>query len=256
MITFHYSDKVLANVAGKYNELTSKQLIAVAAILQKGYEEVDARLRALKVLLGISLYKFAVIPADVKGRMIEHIEWVFDKNTLTTQLLPVYDTLHGAADAFDNLTMGEWNACEIFYDQLVQQDDEDALNRIVAVLYRRPKKDYDTELDSDGDIRVPFNANEIDYHVKTVKSWPSKVKVAILFWYDGCRQHLKELYDLFDKPADDETSEPGMFELIRGLCGKHYGTFKEVEGLNVHIVMRELEVLKKEAAEIERLMKK
>jgi hypothetical protein len=264
MITFHYSNERIKNVAGEYNELTGKQLIAIASILNKEFPEDVAKLKILKVLLNKSLYTFSLIPLNAKAAMFEHIGWVFAKNTLTAQLIPSYTikgrrkVLHGAAGAFDNLTMGEWNACEIFYDQFIHKEGEgnEELDKLVAVLYRRPKKNYNVELDTDGDIRVAFNANEIDYHVNTVKHWPFNVKMAILFWYNGCRQHLKDLYDLFDKPADGDVTDPGMFELIRGLCGKHYGTFREVEGLNVHIVMRELEVLKKEAAEIEMQMRK
>jgi hypothetical protein len=258
MITFHYQKRKFTNVAAEYNELTGKQLIALSEITGNDLPEDAAKLKALKVLLGFSLYRFSLIPMDAKAAMIEHITWVFEKNTLTTQLITSYKylfgkKLYGPADAFDNLTMGEWNACEIYYDLLVQHEDEGALTNLVAVLYRRAKENYNTKLDSDGDIRVEFNPNEISYHAKTVKRWPLNVKLAILFWYDGCREHLKSLYDLFGSGGDG-TEEPGMFELIRGLCGDRYGSFKEVEKINVHLVMRELELMKKEAAEIERQM--
>ncbi len=193
--------------------------------------------------------------------MLPFIEWVFEQNTLTKQHLVSYRKMYGPADDFDNLTMGEWNACEIFYNGMVQhkdtesdmvnEGDEDALNKLVAVLYRLPKPKYDKVLNSDGDIRMPFNENEIDFYKKKIARWPAAVKMAIVLWYDGCREHLKEQYDLFDN-ADSGDGEPGMFELIRGMCGKRYGNFKEVEKMNVHIVMRELEMMKKEAEEMPR----
>jgi len=149
--------------------------------------------------------------------------------------------------------MAEWNACERYYADLVKGDDEHALNCFVAILYRLPKKDYDKRLNSAGDIRRPFNPHEIGYYAAKISRWPVAIKTAILLWFDGCREQIHALYDVFGKPSDTSTDEPGMFEVIRALCGDKYGSFEQVEHLNVHVAMREIELSKQEAAELEKL---
>jgi hypothetical protein len=254
MKTLVYGRKEYGLIADQYNELSGKQLMRIAAILIKGEDELLANLRALRVLLKMNLFRFFMVPADAKQRMLEHCTWIFERNGLTKQLITYYRGMYGPADDFDNLTMGEWNACEIFYRDLVEESSDEALDKLVAVLYRKAKPEYDRKLNTDGDIRQPFKMFEIDYYSKKIKHWPAEVKLSVLLWFDGCREQLKQCYSLFDGTGT-APGDPGMFDVIRGLCGDKYGSMKNVEDLNVHLALRELDAMKKEAAEIEKQYK-
>ena len=254
MIDFFTGTKKYTVTAESYNELSADQLLKLCSIFLRREEKQIAEWKALKILLKINLYQFLRLSQYAKKEMISTIGWIFDRNSLTKQLLPVYKGFYGPDSEWDNLTMAEWNACEIYYEQMVAGDDE-ALNNLISVLYRKPKPSYDRVKNIEGDIRIAFNANLCAYYAKKkIKKWNPSVKMAIVTWYDGCREMMKETYDLF---SNDNTTadkkQPGMFEIIRVLCGDKYGSFENVEKMNVHQAFRELELMKNEAEEIKKL---
>jgi hypothetical protein len=257
MITFHYTDEKglqsIGPVADNYNELTGEQLISMCRIFLDAEERAVADLKAMQILLQIdSPKKFFKLSLHLKYEILQHMDWIFDKNGLTKQLLPEYGELYGPADEWNNMNMAEWNACEIFYHQMLTEDDPDAQNMLIGVLYREMKQGYDLKRDPDGDARVEFNPNEIGYYADIVAGWNEEAKMAIITWFDGCREMMKELYpELFEgSPTKHEPKDPGMFEVIRQLSGQKYGSFKEAEKLNVHIAARELVAQIKEAKEL------
>lgn len=251
MVTFHFQYKKYGPVPESYNELSGKQLISIAALFLADMKPGAARLKSLKILLDKSFISFAVIPADAKARMLQYIEWVFKKNTLTDQVLPTYRGFVGPKKEFDNLTLAEFHFAERYYQELITEEGTDALNKLVAVLYRKPKPGYDYKLDSDGDARQRFNANEVDHYAAIISHWPAAVKQAVLFFYDGCRQYLLELYDEVFSGNSGEENEDGMFGIIRGISGDKYGDIDKVEQLNIHTALSELTIQLKEAKQLE-----
>lgn len=247
MIAFHFHNKKYGPVPETYNELSGKQLIGIAGLFLVEMELDTARLKALQILLRRSFFGFAIIPADAKARMLQYIDWVFEKNTVTEQVLPLYRGLVGPKKEFDNLTLSEFHFSERYYNEFVKEGNNDALNKLVAVLYRKPKPGYDYQLDSDGDARQKFNANELDHYASVVTKWPAAVKQAVLFFYDGCRQYLLDLYEEVFSGNSGEENEEGMFGIIRGISGDKYGDIDKVEMLNIHTALNELTVQLKEA---------
>jgi hypothetical protein len=262
MITIEYSNgRKNAEVVmpEEFNDLTGDQLIKLASLKMTGAPKDVAELKALRILLNISEYAFFKISNDIKYRMLQFAEWVWKENTLTKQVLPECYGFYGFKGEFDNLTLGEFHFSEIYYNQLVngetEEEKEEGLNNLVATLYRKPKEDYDTELDSEGDIRIPFNSNETAYYAQTIQFWPPSVKLAIVYIYDGCRQHLINLYDKVFKGSGGDENNDGMFGIIRGLSGDKYGEFDKVERLNIHTALLEIEYQIKEAEELEKANK-
>jgi hypothetical protein len=251
MINFYLHKKKYSLKASCYNELTQEQLIVIAKLFVDNCDKAIAELKVLQLLLNINKVKFFMIPLEAKKEMLPYISWVFeDKNLLTTQLIPYYNGFYGPSSEWDNLTMKEWNSCEVFYELMVSEEEESDfyLNQLIATIYRSPKFLYNKSKNKDGDIRQKYNPNETEFWARKVSKWPIEIKAAILMWYDGCRQMLVNGYDVFDSSTTQtEKVSSGMFEVIRGLCGAKYGNFENVENLNVHIAMRELELQKKEA---------
>lgn len=241
-----------------YNELSGKQVIDICKLFFSSIPLSVARVEALRILLKKNPYSFFRITIEAKAGLLEYIDWVFEKNGLTNQFLPVYrpmyglkGTFYGPASDWDNLIMAEWSACEVYYEWMISGEKDDALDHLIAVLYRKGKKGYDKAKDPDGDIRVPYNHHETGYWAKQIAKWPMALKMGILMWYDGCREMMINTYDVFDSgSAPSDVKAPGMFELIRGLCGNRYGSFDAVEQMNVHKALREMELLKAEAAKL------
>lgn len=235
-----------------FNELTGPQLIALVKLM---HAKGDQSLKTLQILLNKNLPSFLFIKLDAKDRMLPFVDWVFQENTLTAQLIPEYKGFYGPKGEFDNLKLGEFHFTELFYKLLINGDDI-AINNLIAVLYRKPKRGYNKKRDSEGDIRRPFNSNEVDYYAKIIARWPPHVKNAILMWYDGCRQNLVELYDkVFSTAGEDAADELGMYNIIRNLSGDKFGPIKEVEQIFVHHAFLEIEKIIEENEEAEKQMK-
>ncbi len=258
MVTLRYNNKEYT-IPSEYNELTGQQLIMLAPLLKSLVkDDLLIQLQVLRVLMNKSTTAFFFMSVDLRERALMYTNWVFLKNTLTTQLLPEIDGYYGPKSCFDNLTLEEYHCAEIFYTELITDGDAEALNKLIAVLYRKPKSlFYNQHKDPAGDIRKPFNEHEIDYYAKKIAKWPTDTKQAILLWYDGCRQHLIELYaTVFSPtaPVSDEADVRGMFGVIRQIAdGNKYGQFEQVKKLNIHTALLEMEQLIKEAAEANKL---
>jgi len=255
MILIHYERRRYL-MPENFNELTGAQLIRIARMLKAGIMD---ELKLLRILLNKSRIKFWCIPLDAKARMLNLFDWVFAANTLTAQLITSYKGYYAPKGEFDNLTLAEFHFTELFYKMIIEGND-DALNSLIAVLYRKPKRNYDFGKDVDGDARIEFNANLIEYNSKRIaRLFSGEVKTAMMMWYDGCRQHLTELYnEAFSSPGAQETvDEYGMYNLIRNLSGDRFGTIKEVEKVFVHTAFVEVEKIiednKKTEAEIKRM---
>jgi hypothetical protein len=243
-------------------QLSAKQFIEVAAILFTGGDELKCQVKVLKILSGISSFRFVLLKPEVINRAIEHLNWVFQETNVTKQLIPCYKGYHGPISGFDNLRMKEFHMSEMFYRELVSENPDNAnesLNNLVAVLYRLPKKGYDKKRDPDGDIRIDFNHNELPFYSKKIDKWPLKVKQAIFLWYDGCRQELIDNNPMvFKEPSvsDFESQfDTGLYGVMRSLAGDKLGPVEKIESMYVHTAMLEIGMIKEEEKFIEQKMK-
>ncbi len=239
-----YHSKKKISIAENWEEISGKQLIAIAGLLHLGIDDAAiASDKALFILSGKKLLPFLLISLDIRMRCYEHVQWVFQEQNITQQLIPVYKKLHGPESEFGNLQAAEFHHTEIAYQRLVHEDEIDALNELVAILYREPRKNYDLKRNSDGDTRIPFSFGDIEYHKKIVKRWPIQVQQAILMWYDACREQLRTFYPQAFEGIGDSNSNyyDGLFGLIRNIAaGNKYGDFEKVEHMYVHNMFREI----------------
>jgi hypothetical protein len=261
MIAIHYKKRMVL-MASQWAELSPQQYVRVIRQLHKPVTNTwfaaDAMLR---ILTGRNWFSFYLLPADLRWRCYEHLRWVYDKQDCVDQLLPAYNGLVGPTTGFNNLKMVEFHHTEIAYQQYVSGKTEniDALNLLVAVLYRSPKNKrlYDFKRNPDGDFRQAFNANEIEFYEKKIKRWPMAVRLAVFVWYDACREQLfKDYSEAFTGKKKTESYAQGLFEMMRSIAGGKYGVLKDVEQLYVHTAFLEIIASKREADELEKQSKK
>lgn len=247
-----------------FDELSGKQFIGISNLLFTGGEKLKCQVKALKILCGLSDFKFVMLKAAVIDRACQYMDWVFDeKKIITKQLIPSYRSYHGPTSEFDNLRMKEFHMTERYYKEIVNSENEDveaSLNNLVAVLYRPAKGFYNKKRDPDGDIRIDFNHNEIPFHARKAARWPMKVKQAIFLWYGGCRQQLEDNNPLvFKTPSSSDFEsqfDTGMYGVMRNLAGDKLGTVKEIEEMYVVEAMVEIGLIKEEEIYFESKMKK
>jgi hypothetical protein len=249
-------------MASVWDELTPRQYIRVVKLLHKPVKNewyaCDAMLRVLSNRSWLSFY---LLPPDLRWRCYEHLKWVYERQNVTEQLLPHYKDLYGPASGFANLLMIEFHHTEIAYQDYIlsKSEDDAALIRLCAVLYRLPKnkKAYNYKRNPDGDLRQPFNANEIAFYEKKIKRWPMAVKHGVFIWYDACREQLfQDFKEAFTGKAKTDSYAQGLFEMMRSISGGKYGTLKDVEQLHVYTAFLEILASKREAAELEKQHKK
>ena len=237
-------------------EITGTHLVFMAAVLNSGLPKPNAALKMLRILSGLGIWQWWRLPAAVKLQLLDYVQWTFDDFKLCKQLLPCYKSFYGPKDELDNLTLSEFYFAERFYADHIN-GDANAINKLVAVLYRKGKLFYNKTRDKDGDIRQPFNANLVHFYSCIIDDWPAPVKQAIILFYDGCRAKLTENYPkIFSSHNTDANNNADMFGILRGLSGGKYGDLEKVEKMYLHTALLEMNFVIEENEEMERQMKK
>ena len=251
-----YDKNKWITVAETEEEITPVQFMQISKVLHSDMNMLAAGLAVLKIMSGVSWFKFKCIPADAKLICMDHVQWILKEWSPTHQLLPVYKKFYGPADELDNLTLSEFYFCEKYYNDYVCGEGGDrplALNNLVAVLYRAAKPGYDIKKNLEGDIRIPFNGNAVAWYSIMIGRWPLHTRQAVLLYYDGCRKNLAKLYpEIFPQQsvADNDDNDSDMFGIIRGLAGGKYGDFEKTEQLPLHTALRELQYILAEEEKI------
>lgn len=254
MITLIYDIKKSVTIPEAVEELSGKQLIGIAQILATEKNKFTASLKALRVITRLGFLQFLFLTAEAELNCIQHIQFVFEELKLTKQLIPKYKNglfgreLHGPKSDLENLTLSEFFFSEIYYSDFVNNKEASgSLDQLIAVLYRPAKKNYNTRLDKDGDIRIDFNANTVNYYASKIKKCPIGFKHAVLIFYDGCREKIKlNNPNIFGDGGED--NHTGMYGLMRGLAGPKFGEMEKVEKMYLHTALLELNLLIEEAA--------
>jgi len=227
-----YIGKRFYPVPNTYNALSPRQLKEIAGILHAEIPLPEARIRLLLSLLNVprSLrlqWHFLFNISDESRFDMELLaDWILEgANNLTRQLLPVVKIglkkLYGPADELANLSFVEFIKAESAYIAYAKTRDPEALNLLVAILYRPKRKDYSPQSpDFDGDIREKYNDHLVGDRVKLVSRLPLSTRQAIFLFYDGCRALiLKQYPNVFRKPKDDDAKGRGWGHVLRNLAG-------------------------------------
>lgn len=240
-----------------WNELTGKQLIRVMEVLYGNYATDTALLNLLKILTGMSWYRFFRTGMKHKAPFLDLATFLINTNSLTDQLLPVYKRFHGPAKDFDNITGEEFVFSEDLYFKCFtqagpdepRQMHEEYLNELVAILYRRQKPGYKLKVNKDGDPREAFNQYVSAFYAMTyICKWPLAAKLAIFTWYETCRQQMIDSNpDVFDG-GSGEPAKYGLVSVMRVIAeGGIHGTFENVQKMYVKMWMVELNEKAEEA---------
>jgi len=251
----YHKKKELA-LAENITEVNGKQFIAIAGLLHSKLPVQYAAVKMLRIISGLGIWQWWRLSAAVKVQAVQYIGWAFDDFKISKQLIPNYKGFYGPKDELDNFTLSEFYFAEKFYADHIN-GDETALNKLVAVLYRKGKFFYHKTKDKDGDVRVPFNGNLVEYYSRSIASWPAAVKQAILLFYDGCRARIAETNpDIFTSHNTDGNNQADMFGILRGLSGGKFGDLEKVEKLYLHTALLEMNYIIQEQKEIEAQIKK
>jgi hypothetical protein len=254
-------------VPENWNELNEKRLLQLVDIMfLKGYRAEVMILNMLRVLAQIPKYQFSKCsPEEISEYLYLCEPYLQEDMEFTKNLVPQFafkDSkghvvhFYGPDDCCTNLRMSEFTYLEDLYVRWCQSKREDLnlLNDIVAILYRPAPKDYDLARNPRGDRREPYNDNVCGFNAKKyIALWPPSVKLAIAFWYGGCRTYIVQNYpDLFEASTSD-VGEFGLLSVMMSVAESGvFGYFEKVEDTYVNLVLIQLTKVVKEAKRLER----
>lgn len=231
------------SIPGNWNELNKEQLLSFAYIVRDNMELEEIKIKMLFLFTNIKvlisdpmkidnvdhfwlIYKkkrFLISAFDLA--FISQINMTYfkenDKNKysiyplLTKNLLPFIKIgkkcFFGPSDGLSNLLFKEYIHTETAFHDFVKNNDENALNKLIAILYRPAGKIKPDTIDFNGDIREPFNDFLIDDYAKQFAKVDYSVKRVILWYYEGCKRHLAELFPYVFKEGSDQGSDQNTF---------------------------------------------
>lgn len=258
------SEKQCFDLPSRMDELTPTQLKKMMWVISRKLYGVDkAKLMVLIMSLSLPIWKrlkfqfFYFFQANI----IERADIVFltqsfqQFDQITIQKIQKiggrFVLLHGPESGLINSTFWEYIKAEKYYLNYTKTLDKEWLNKLVATLYRPARKDYDKRIHED--IRIPLSDHGIKYHLREVEKTDMETKLAILKWFDSCRNALAKNFPLvFPKPKQSaKTNNPiemlsqspanggGWLQLISELAGS-MDNYDKIGNTNLIIAMTDI----------------
>lgn len=220
------------SIPSSWEEMDKNKLLAIAPLLIQWMhirmqETENVEQQHLKLIaIQISCFKkLADIPnkasdkkqkcfAQFSDQDIEDVlplmDWLL-RPGLTQCLIPSFrlgiHRFYAPDHYMKNISGGEFHYCESYYQEYLQQADPEALDQLIAVLYRPKGKGAAHDplhKNYKGDPRIKLNP--IEKRAAQFQKLDDASKAAILIWYQGCRQHIIDTHpQLFKKENGEST---------------------------------------------------
>ena len=237
-------------IAEKWDELSEKQLIAIAPVLlSPGMDQEEAYLKHLFVLSNLSESEFQ----DLCELLIEEeynqdcsitdlfplVEWLYNTELKTSKsLLPRYGKMVGPQTDFNGMTFVQYIVADPLFMDYLEDRSEDVMNRLCAVLY------------------VPngerFNGDALPWLPK-IETVPTDVKEAMILNFMAMRRWFADCFPLLhdgnnEDDADEDDYDPNWGRnLMYELPNEKFGTLDEIRYTNVTVIFDYLEKLKEKS---------
>ncbi|MCA8831974.1 hypothetical protein [Hymenobacter pini] len=236
-----------------WNALTRKELLTVVRLLYSPTRtKMDLRLRLLCVVLALPLPRLLAFTEVQLAQLLWLTDFIFAGNELTKQLLPSVQllwskgparTYFGPRDSLRNVRFAEFIFADSYFVRYTQQPTPELLNKLVAVLYRPQRRNYNPHSSEyAGDRREDFNEHLIEHRSRHLARLPDKTKLAVFVWYAGCREQMAHLYPLvFTPQTQEEASEKGWDYVLREMSGGAFGTVESTGRQNLHMVLAKMQ---------------
>lgn len=214
-ITFNSDSYTLP---GKWDELTPQQLLAVAKIMLTDSQWDNIKTRLALYFLGLRVMRRKTVMIDsVEHFYVKHgirkvyLLSAFDLEALGNALSFLTEKpnaegqrmlrprvrkqpfaslkirlrkLTGCADGLTDMLFGEFVFAETYYYRYLTTHDEMWFNRLLAILYRKTKNGKKQE----------FSEETIERNARLFAYLPPYKKLAMRFYYDGCKEFLAAKY--------------------------------------------------------------
>lgn len=180
----------------EWEEMDRKQFVAVSRVIQGDGDE----LMLMGALLGIGERKAKRIEDFQRFCIADLLQFISESRSFDKWFFPSLVGLSGPADNFDNIKFGEFIYADSFLMEYDLRHNVDALDRLIAVLYRRKVSDQN-DSDFSGDEREPFNENTFKQRIGKLSKIDKSVKLALLVNYRAVRECIISRYSYLFPPS-------------------------------------------------------
>lgn len=234
-------------VKDSWNELSAEECFAAAYIL---FDDITTYERAVKLLLLLGGPKnFELISSldeEAIHSLIQLTNFFIDTPGPSNNPLKYYKQRHlgfnsfyGPADNLSNVVFSEWILADTYFSRFASNQDENELNKLVAVLYRPFDKNRSK---SAGDDREKFNENEVSNRLSQVEKWPKEQRLAVFLFFSGCKALLAQRFpNVFTKRDGQTPDRFGWMSLYDELLGGKFGLDETLSQTNIYMVFLSLE---------------
>jgi hypothetical protein len=238
---------------GSYNELTRRQLLNIVGFLYVDWPDWKKKQHILFELLGKNQAAYLVRNLEYKEKLIDLFpltDFIFSESKLTKNLIPSFTLpsgkkYYGPQDYLRNISFIEFIRCEEAFGKFKKTGDVKFLDRMVAVLYRPKKEEYDPEKDKTGDIREEYNDYILDRRAAIAGQVHLHVRLAVLHFYHGCRNFIvnhKNHRNVFVKDEEKKSSGDSFWDPILIRIAGDVTKIDQVANLRAWTVLRDLDV--------------
>lgn len=255
-----YASEIFLRLGEIYEKADGKQMVKNEGLYHAGRSSV------LFFLLGIRWWIWKLIHKEVIHSLLEEFratDFFFASNPIKNFIPYIkrkrFGKLYGPEN-FDVFRGSEFAFADGMYIQY-RQGDAEALDKLIAVLYRPEKANYDPSHPScDGDQRESFNMHTVDWRLPDVARLKPAEKALIVLWYAGNRHIWTEMFpNVFPKKEASENEEESAevaganwIDTLRNLAGGKFGDMENTMKYNMYLILCEAEDLIKQAKEARR----
>jgi len=228
----------------KLSDLTFIQFVLIANITA----DIDEN-TFLADFLGIPKRIVNKLSANQKLYLFELFEVYQDSEFINKVIIDKfhfqYVTYLGPSDKLGNIIFGEFCFADTYFLDYINNDDNDALNKFIAVLYR-PMKHVDVnDEDFNGDWRVKFNTYHTNKRAETLADLYPQLKQAIVFNYRKIRAWLEVSYKYVFPKAEEkpkkETKPMSWLPILENMASNDIINLDKYSQLPLHNALRHLD---------------
>lgn len=226
---------VRCSIPSRWDELSGQQLEQIARISLSPFQGANLAKLLFMVLISelpwwqrLRAQWFYLVSSsiDEKADLLFLVDSFQEEQTLTEQKIPEirlklkkyryrFVLLLGPSSKLGNATFWEYVQAEKYYLNYLEAvkasqpskgslSQIDWLDKLVATLYREAKPGHDPMLDTDQ--RIPLTDAGFKWRLHLVERMPIERKLAILMWFESCRNLVIKSFPAIFQPPD--TSAP------------------------------------------------
>jgi hypothetical protein len=237
-------------IPNKWKILTAQQAYKAVFFSLEG-QTTSAKMRILETILPENLIPvYAKLSAKKIRSLLKDVEWVYSTPILEPHEKFFYlnDKKFVLPDAkFKNVNLIEFSYATEAYNDMVENKNHKALNKIVACLCRPEVANLDIlSPQYSGDSRERFNPELLDFYTDQIQHLPIEFKSYFIHYFNSCADNLvaqfKPLFTQQNETADDRnkanTPNFGWLGVIMSLADAGvFGNFEQTQYTNIYTAL-------------------